>query len=63
MDKLMTLNANLQDIAHLQEIEGNPLDADQIAMLERFEREGWSEEEQLAHLHARVAAAKAAAAE
>jgi hypothetical protein len=26
----------------LQEIEGNPLDADDIAMFEMFEREGWS---------------------
>jgi hypothetical protein len=25
----------------LQEIEGNPLDADDIAMFEMFEREGW----------------------
>ncbi len=25
----------------LQEIEGNPLDAEDIAMFEMFEREGW----------------------
>ena len=25
----------------LQEIEGNPLDADDVAMFEMFEREGW----------------------
>lgn len=28
----------------LQAIEGNPLDADQIAMFEMFERERWSHE-------------------
>lgn len=28
----------------LQEIEGNPLSADQVAMFEMFEREGWSHE-------------------
>ncbi len=27
---------------HLQDIEGNPLDADDIAMFEMFERERWS---------------------
>ena len=30
---------------HLQEIEGNPLDAADIAMFEMFEREGWSFEQ------------------
>ncbi len=28
----------------LQEIEGNPLTPEEIAMFERFEREGWSDE-------------------
>jgi hypothetical protein len=28
----------------LQEIEGNPLSAEDIAMFEMFEREGWSHE-------------------
>ena len=27
---------------HLQELEGNPLTADEVAMFEMFEREGWS---------------------
>ncbi len=40
---------------HLQEIEGNPLDAGQIAMFEMFEREGWSQERRLEHLRARAA--------
>jgi Fic family protein len=29
----------------LQEIEGNPLSAEQVAMFEMFEREGWSFEQ------------------
>jgi hypothetical protein len=39
---------------HLQEIEGNPLSADQIEMFEMFEREAWTQEERLAYLHAKV---------
>lgn len=35
---------------HLQEIEGNPLDAAQVAMFEMFEREGWSHEQCTAYL-------------
>ena len=45
---------------HLQEIEGNPLSPDQVAMFEMFEREAWSHERRLAYILARV---KAAAAE
>ena len=29
---------------HLQKIEDNPLDADDVAMFEMFEREGWPHE-------------------
>ncbi len=39
----------------LQEIEGNPLSADQIAMFEMFEREAWTHERRLAYLLARAA--------
>ncbi|NSY18403.1 hypothetical protein [Neorhizobium sp. AL 9.2.2] len=35
------------EAAHLQTIEGNPLDADDIAMFEMFDREGFSVEQQL----------------
>jgi uncharacterized protein YjhX (UPF0386 family) len=35
---------------NLQEIEGNPLDADQVAMFEMFEREGWVHERCTAYL-------------
>jgi hypothetical protein len=37
----------------LQEIEGNPLSADQVAMFEMFEREAWSHERRRAHILAR----------
>lgn len=47
---------------HLQEIEGNPLDAEQVAMFEMFERERWSDDRVLAHLRARAAAASGAQA-
>ena len=36
-----------REAAHLQTIEGNPLDADDIAMFEMFDREGFSVEQQL----------------
>lgn len=34
----------------LQEIEGNPLDAEDIAMFEMFEREAWPHEKCLAYI-------------
>ena len=40
----------LQEAVRLQEIEGNPLDAEDLALFEMFEREGWSHERRLAHL-------------
>lgn len=43
----------------LQEVEGNPLSADQIAMFEMFEREGWSHDRCLAYILARHHAAAA----
>ncbi len=42
---------------HLQEIEGNPLDAEDIAMFEMFEREGWDYEQCLAYIEAQARAA------
>ena len=35
---------------HLQAIEGNPLDAEDIAMFEMFERERWTHERRLAYI-------------
>jgi len=49
---------------HLQSMEANPLDADDIAMFEMFEREGWSPEKRLDHIRKKaLAAALAPAAE
>lgn len=48
---------------HLQAMEGNPLTADEIAMFEMFEREGWSHDRRRAHILAmfqRVASPEAA---
>jgi hypothetical protein len=41
---------------NLQAIEGNPLDAEDVAMFEMFEREGWSDEQCRAYILARVSA-------
>jgi hypothetical protein len=49
----------LLEAMNLQAIEGNPLDAEDIAMFEMFEREGWSHERCRAHI---LAQAKALAA-
>jgi hypothetical protein len=35
---------------NLQAIEGNPFDAEDIAMFEMFEREGWTHEQRLAYI-------------
>ena len=37
---------------NLQAIEGNPLDAEDIAMFEMFEREGWTAEQRRTHINA-----------
>ena len=42
---------------HLQLIEGNPLDEEDIAMFEMFEREGWDDERCLAYIEAKARAA------
>ena len=41
---------------NLQVIERNPLDADDVAMFEMFEREGWSDEQCRAYILARMPA-------
>jgi len=38
------------EMQHLQSIEGNPLTAEETAMFEMFEREGWSHERRRAHI-------------
>ena len=47
-------NQLLAEAAHLQAIEGNPLTAEEIAMFEMFEREGWSPERRRAHILRRI---------
>lgn len=44
--------SRLQRLAamQLQAIEGNPLDAEDIAMFEMFERESWSHERCIAYI-------------
>jgi len=44
---------------HLQDIEGNPLDAEEIAMFEMFERESWSHEKRLNYIRARASVLRA----
>lgn len=34
----------------LQEIESNPLTAEEVAMFEMFEREGWTHEQRRTHI-------------
>jgi hypothetical protein len=41
---------------HLQVIEGNPLDEEDIAMFEMFEREGWDDDRCLAYIEAKARA-------
>ena len=47
-------SGRLAEAAHLQAIEGNPLTAEEIAMFEMFEREGWSPERRRAHILRRI---------
>ena len=41
---------------NLQAIEGNPLDAEDVAMFEMFERQGWSDEQCRAYILVRFPA-------
>ena len=43
-------SGRLVEAAHLQAIECNPLTAEEIAIFEKFEREGWSPERRRARL-------------
>ena len=49
-----TASGRLAEAAHLQEIEGNPLTPDELAMFERFEREGWSPEDRRAYIERQI---------
>lgn len=58
-----TIRQRTLEAAHLQEIEGNPLDADQMAMFEMFDRENWPEEKRLAYILDRARSSASEAAE
>ncbi|MGF1624582.1 MAG: hypothetical protein ACFCVH_06835 [Alphaproteobacteria bacterium] len=47
---------------HLQELEGNPLTAEEVAMFEMFEREGWSHDRRRAYILELVKSRRDAAA-
>ncbi|MYE58581.1 MAG: hypothetical protein F4X35_03195 [Alphaproteobacteria bacterium] len=49
-----TADRLLAEATHLQAIEGNPLTAEEIAMFEMFEREGWPPERRRAHILRRI---------
>jgi hypothetical protein len=62
IDVEVSRKRRLQAMA-MQEIEGNPLSDDQVAMFEMFEREGWSYERRRRFLDERFMAARLSAAE
>jgi hypothetical protein len=45
MDERDIVRQRAREAAHLQLIEGNPFDAEDIAMFEMFDREGFSPED------------------
>jgi hypothetical protein len=49
-DEIAVAKLRRLEAMNLQAIEGNPLDADDIAMFEMFEREGWSHERCIAYI-------------
>jgi hypothetical protein len=48
--KRTSTGLSLKEAMHLQALEGNPLDAEDIAMFEMFEREGWSQAKRIAYI-------------
>ena len=44
----------LREAMHLQAMENNALDDDQVAMFEMFVREGWSPQKRLAYIRKRA---------
>ena len=56
--KIAELKKLRLEAMHLQAIEGNPFDADDIAMFEMFEREGWDDDRCRAYILARKPATR-----
>jgi hypothetical protein len=59
-DEIAKARQRRLEAMNLQAIEGNPLDAEDIAMFEMFEREGWPHERCIAYIleQAKAVAAK-----
>ena len=49
-DEIAAARKRRLEAMHLQVIEGNPLDEEDIAMFEMFEREGWDHERRRAYI-------------
>ena len=50
MSKTVKNNRNFSEAQHLQAMESNPLDAQDKAMFEMFERKGWSPEKRRTYI-------------
>ncbi|CAG1005966.1 hypothetical protein RHIZO_03220 [Rhizobiaceae bacterium] len=61
-EEVAAARARRLEAQHLQLIEGNPLDADDIAMFEMFERERWPHERCRAYILERIRREQQAAA-
>src|SRR5437868_1782935 len=53
-DEIAAARKRRLEAMHLQVIEGNPLDEEDIAMFEMFEREGWDDKRCLAYIRAQA---------
>gem|GEM_PF-1419167 len=54
MSKTTKNDQAFREALHMQAVEDNPLDANDLAMFERFEREGWSSERRRAYILAQA---------
>jgi len=50
IEKVKVRETRFREAMSLQQIEGNPLTADEVVIFEMFEREGWSNEQRLTHI-------------
>lgn len=62
-EQLAAAKSRRLEAMHVQEIEGNPLDAADVAMFEMFEREKWSPDQCRAYIVAQARATAPAPAE
>lgn len=52
--KTSVMRQRIAEAIRLQEIEGNPLDAEDLALFEMFERKGWSHEQRRKYIIAQA---------